>query len=306
MSAFEVIVLGCTGGPRETNLSGYLLRIGSTDKFIVLDAGTLLSAIERASAHFKDFDLEDDLYEPSAAFFRNHIKAYLISHAHMDHLLGLVINSQDDTPKKILGLKHTIDTLRDHIFNYKVWPNFGNEGDHPLNVYHYQRLTVGKKEYVEEAKCSIEAFELNHSQNCSSTAFLIERQGEYLLYFGDTASDLECDKKLMNKVWERVAPLIREKKMHALFLECSYANSFDGPASHVHLNAEKMLYELDQLAQLAKVPLAGLKVIVTHNKESLKKGHDTRKRIQKELHEANVHNIDFIFPKQGDKIVLDK
>ena len=50
-----------------------------------------------------------------------------LSHAHLDHISGLILNAPDDSPKPILGLDATIDTLRDHVFNWRVWPNFGNE-----------------------------------------------------------------------------------------------------------------------------------------------------------------------------------
>lgn len=43
---FQIVVLGCTGGPREGNLSSYLVSPASHNEWICLDAGTLLMGIE--------------------------------------------------------------------------------------------------------------------------------------------------------------------------------------------------------------------------------------------------------------------
>ena len=45
---FATIVLGNTGGPREDNLSSYLLAPKGEDNFVALDAGTLLVGISKA------------------------------------------------------------------------------------------------------------------------------------------------------------------------------------------------------------------------------------------------------------------
>ncbi len=47
--AFEVVVLGAYGGPKESNLSGYLLAPKGADGFIALDAGSLLHGIDLAA-----------------------------------------------------------------------------------------------------------------------------------------------------------------------------------------------------------------------------------------------------------------
>ncbi len=304
--SFKVIVLGCTGGPKENNLSGYLLSPTQTNEFIALDAGTLLSAIERAydKGYFSDVVLDDPILAPYAVFFQREIKAYLLSHAHLDHLLGLVVNSQDDTCKPIYALDHTIDTLRDHLFNYKVWPNFGNEGHAPLSFYEYNRLKVGKKQSIGTTGYTVETFELNHSIGCSSSAFLIEYRGEYVLYFGDTGADTSHERKLIEVIWKKIAPLVASKKLKGIFLECSYTSDYQGPAQHAHLNSKSMIEALHGLQKIANCSLEGLKVIVTHRKENLKKGLDVKQMIADELTAFNNLKINFIFPCQDDKILL--
>ena len=141
---FVTIVLGAAGGLQEANLSAYLLAPIRERRFIALDTGTVLSGLQVAIKMNSFVDIQ---VPPASSLrlegwiLREHIKAYVLSHAHLDHVSGLILNAPDDSPKPILGLDATLDTLRDHVFNWQVWPNFGNEGRAPqLRQYAYQRL----------------------------------------------------------------------------------------------------------------------------------------------------------------------
>ena len=120
---FKVIVLGCSGGPRENNLSSYLIAPQSSNDFICLDAGSLLNEIYKANQKNSFHDIQVNSLSNlnfEGEFFRNHIKNYLISHAHLDHIAGLVINSANDTKKSIFGTNATINFIRDHLFNWDI------------------------------------------------------------------------------------------------------------------------------------------------------------------------------------------
>ena len=65
----------------------------------------------------------------SETFFREQIKAYLISHGHLDHNTGFFINNPNDKPGKfIIGLNETINIIRNHYFNNLAWADFGPTG----------------------------------------------------------------------------------------------------------------------------------------------------------------------------------
>lgn len=304
---FQIVVMGCTGGPREGNLSGYLLSPLKQNEWIALDAGTLLEGIDKALEK-KNLDsrlFTDAKWIPSGEMLIKHLRAYLLSHAHLDHITGLIINSQIDTPKSILGIDPTIDNLRDHIFNGRIWPNYGDEGYEPiLKKYHYVRLPLHESQSIPNTSMQVEAFLLSHPRGYPSTAFLIEYEGDYLLYFGDTSPDsLEVEKHLA-RIWKRITPLIQEKRLKGLFLECSYSHKEVGQVIFGHLDTSLMMQELHRLADLTKSSLEGLSVIVTHRKENLYKGEDSKEEIEKELTELNDLKLHFIFPKQGDRIIL--
>src|SRR3954454_2063514 len=93
---FKVIPLGVKGGIDESNLSCYMLAVEGTENYICLDAGTVYYGIKKA--------VNSGLFNKDALFvLRNDIKGYLISHPHLDHVAGLIINSPADTSKNIYG-----------------------------------------------------------------------------------------------------------------------------------------------------------------------------------------------------------
>lgn len=57
------------------------------------------------------------------------IKQVFLTHSHLDHIshLPFLLNfrvSSNLPPLKVYGLKHTIDALKNHIFNNCIWPDF--------------------------------------------------------------------------------------------------------------------------------------------------------------------------------------
>lgn len=309
---FVTIVLGTEGGLSEGNLSSYLIApVGKYD-FIALDAGTLLAGLQRA----KKSGALDDIQPPADSPFtleghvlKNLIKAYLISHSHIDHLAGLIINAPDDSSKNILGTESTINNIRDHLFNWKVWPNFGDEGEgFRLKKYPYVRLKPGARHAVKGTQMTVTPFVLAHS-GIDSTAFLIEAKGNYALYFGDTGPDEAEKGDNMLQVWKAVAPLIRDKKLAGIFLEVSYPDPRETRQLFGHLTPKWMMKELHILADIVNPQnsgkaLNGIKIVVTHIKPSLKKGIRVRETIKQLLCDLNDLGLEFIFPEQGDRILF--
>lgn len=305
--AFQIVVLGCTGGPKESNLSGYLLSPLQTSEWIALDAGSLLVGIERAieKGNLAHVAFTDKQLQPAIEMLSKHIRGFLISHAHLDHILGLVMNSQADSYKFIAGIDTTIDNIRDHIFNARIWPNYGNEGVDPILAhYKYLRLPLKERQKIPNTSMQVEAFLLSHPGGYPSTAFLIEHSDQYLLYFGDTSSDFLEEEKHLARIWHRITPLLKEKRFHGMLLECSFSHKESEQVIYGHLDTKLVMKELHHLQEISGVPLKGLKVMLTHKKESLHNRFDVCTQIKEELREMNDLGIDFIFPEQGDRFTF--
>lgn len=305
-SGFTLVALGTSGGLEEGHLSAFLLApSGSTDS-VALDAGTLVGGLQRAAAR-------GSLSKGSGTLLDAHVRAVLLSHAHLDHVLGLVIASPDDAAKPVYGLPRTIDTLRDHLFNGDVWPNFGSEGAAPrLGRYRYVRLVPGEATRLEPTALSVEAYPLCHSGRDLSTAFLIGDSDRYVLYLGDTGPDAAegCDR--LDALWRRAAPLIAQRRLLGLVIEASYPDPRPGGQLFGHLTPSHLLSELGRLAahvrpERPRGALAGLRVVVTHVKPSLAEGAEPRKVIERQLHDAEqaaALGVKFELPQDGDRIDL--
>lgn len=77
---------------------------------------------------------------------REHISTYLITHPHLDHLSGFVINTaafqNTSRPKRLAALPFTVDAIKTHIFNNIIWPNLTDE-DGGVGLVSFQRLAEG-------------------------------------------------------------------------------------------------------------------------------------------------------------------
>ncbi|KAF2087136.1 hypothetical protein K490DRAFT_42769 [Saccharata proteae CBS 121410] len=77
---------------------------------------------------------------------REHVSTYLITHPHLDHLSGFVVNTaafhNTSKPKKLAALPFTVNAIKTHIFNDIIWPNLTDE-DGGVGLVSFQRLAEG-------------------------------------------------------------------------------------------------------------------------------------------------------------------
>ncbi len=304
MTHFSLLALGTGGGPYDGDLAGYLLRPQAGSHALALDAGTLLSGLEIAHqrGHLNAYLPTDESLSRAGDVFRNHVGGYFLSHAHLDHIAGLVINSQADVPKPIFGLGSTLQHMQQHVFNWVIWPNYGNEGTPPcLGVYTYQEMVPGQP--IPFHGMTLEIFVLSHPHEYQSSALLVESGGYYFLYLGDTAADSEETEKKLDVLWHRIGPLIREKTIRGILIECSTPQSDSREIHYGHLNTEKLIEELGNLRRIANCSLRGLPLLIIHRKKDLSKAQLAFHRIQHEL-ESSLQEPTWLFPCQGDHLIL--
>jgi 3',5'-cyclic-nucleotide phosphodiesterase len=308
--AFVAVVLGAGGGPGQDDLSAYLLAPAGSLDFACLDAGTLLAGIRSAYARgsFGAVGVPaDQPLSPDGWILRTRIRAYLLSHAHLDHVAGLVVDSPEDAAgKPILGLPETIDRVRDHLFNGKVWPNFGDEGEGALKRYHYVRLAPAREQPIPGTAMTVEPWILSHGGDVS-TAFLVRAGGAAALYLGDTGPDAVERTSRLRDLWARIAPLVRDRALRGIFVEVSYA---DGRPDHLlfgHLTPAWLAHELRALARLVDAARPGdalrhLTLVATHVKPTLARGVPAHERIARELADRNDLGLRLVLARQGDRI----
>lgn len=293
---FKILPLGVSGGLDESNLSSYLISESQKEEYLSLDAGTIHFGIK---TYLKKNKIEDDI----EVFLKEKIKGYFISHPHFDHSSGLVINSPDDTKKNIYGADFVITTFQKHLFSWDTWANFGNEGEKPiLGKYTYQRLSENEWTPIENTSLALKMHYLSHtSKNLSSAALIRNSQNQYFLYLGDTGADRIEKNGQLDNLWSAISPLIKEKTLKGIAIECSYSNEQPEHQLYGHLTPRLILEEIEKLEQQAgKGNLKGLNLIITH----IKYKKDIHKKIKSELSTLQQKGINVIFAEQGKIIHL--
>ncbi|KAI8671642.1 hypothetical protein NCS57_00640000 [Fusarium keratoplasticum] len=165
--ALQVIVLGSGGGPLESNVTSFLVRSVAQNwhrgSVVAVDAGVHLSSIcnliEAAtpspapsapftltSGPFSGIELPHTSILANAAHItQSLVDTYLITHPHLDHIAGFVINTAGlpgTRPKKLAGLPSTIQAFKTHIFNHVIWPNLSDENN-GAGMVTFMRLVEG-------------------------------------------------------------------------------------------------------------------------------------------------------------------
>ncbi|KAG9243466.1 cAMP phosphodiesterase class-II [Calycina marina] len=202
--ALQVIVLGSGGGPLENDTTAFLVRSLSGGFYkasiLAVDAGVHLSAIvkilERYLPNFDGasapniFTVVDGPFKGLKSPYRSAkaiaayisgtlIGTYLITHPHLDHISGFVINTANiagpDRAKRLAGLPSTIEAFKKHIFNNVIWPNLSDEGG--VGLVNYTRLIEGGSSAMGEGEAkgyqeiceglSVKAWVVSHG-NCSN------------------------------------------------------------------------------------------------------------------------------------------
>ena len=293
--SFSVVPLGVMGGIDEKNLSAYLIAPSNTNDYICLDAGTVNAGIEKA--------IEKKTFKVSPSeVLRKYIKGYLISHAHLDHVSGLIINSPADSSKTVYATNKCMEMMENHYFNDQTWANFGDAGPgFHIKKYHFQTLDLAKETLLTNAKMTVKAFPLSHVNPFESTAFLIKNDTDYALYLGDTGPDEVEKSNNLRDLWTAVAPLVKEGQLKGIFIEVSFPNEQPDKFLFGHLTPNYLMKELHVLEDLAgKGSLKNFKIIITHLKPPAK----NIAKIKEQLKKQNDLEVQIIYPEQGKKFEL--
>lgn len=255
------------------------------------------------------------------------INNYLISHAHMDHIAALIVNSAGFSrmePKNIFGSRGTIETLQKHIFNGLIWPNmikfnilklipneywqtFSINDNYSVTMFdlshgkfanhHDHEPGAGTSKFVNSNDTEFEDY-----QTYISSAFLITHQisNSSILIFGDFESDAVSNLGKNKRIWCKIAPMLLqpEKPLKGIILECSTCQIVSTNELYGHLMPTHLINELrvlnDEILALLPssnrkkiTPLSGFNVVINHVKENPDDSSDPRRDILYELESLN-------------------
>lgn len=301
---FDVVALGALGGIQDGNLSAWLVHPHDDDRAVTFDAGTLVNGL-RAADEKGAFDAvkvpADSPFSRVGYVLTAKIKGYLLSHAHLDHTAGLILASPDDSKKPLYVLPSVGAAVTDTYFNWVAWPNFTDRGKAPqLKKFPITELQPGVAAPVSDTKMTVTAFSLAHG-GVESTAFLLESDGEAILYFGDTGPDAVEKGTKMRDVWTAVAGKAKEHKLKAILIESSYTSDRPDAQLFGHLTPKWVLASLRELDQLAGgKALKDLPVVITHIKYALGR-EQPQAQMLKELTDGNETGVRFVIPQQGTR-----
>src|SRR5688572_7765445 len=143
MTKMELRVLGCSGGIGGTSQYTTSLLL---DEDILIDAGT---GVQRLS--LKELPK---------------IRHIFLTHSHLDHIAGLpllidTLFRETDSPVAVHALPETIETLKAHIFNWKIWPDFAALPDKKNPSLRYVEMRYGEEIVVDKRR--IRMIEANHT-----------------------------------------------------------------------------------------------------------------------------------------------
>jgi len=223
----KIRILGCSGG-----IGGRHLRTTSIllDNDILIDCGTGVADLSIA-----------ELAQVDHVF---------LTHSHMDHIacLPLMIDTVGDMRNRALtvhALPATLEILRRHIFNWAVWPDFGEIPTPQQPWLRFEPLTIG--EAVSLVGRRVVPLPANHT--VPACAFLLDSGTAGLVFSGDTGP---CP-----PLWQAVNAI---DNLKILIIETAFSNRERKIAeSSRHLCPAMLLEELRNLQSRPEIFITHLK-----------------------------------------------
>lgn len=208
-------VLGCHG----SRVPGFNTTCFLLDGKILIDAGAVTSMLT--------VDEQMD------------VEYVLVTHAHLDHVRDITFLADNicylrrERPLIVMGTQSIVDSLKTHLFNNVIWPDFSVIPDPQKPVLIFRTITPGEKFTLD----GIEVIAIPVDHVVESLAYAIESEGKTVLFVGDTGPTED--------VWNIARKV---KNLKAVFIETSLPDSMRDIADMTgHLTPSSLALELEKL-----------------------------------------------------------
>lgn len=192
-------ILGCYGAEMFLYKTSGQVDIYKTsgiliNENLILDAGSIATSIDVSE--------------------QEKITNILLSHSHFDHIKGLPFLADNlwgriTRPIVIMGIKETIDSIKNHLLNDSVWPDITKIPSSGEPIYRLVELKEGQKIHV--GRLEITPIRVNHV--VPTVGYIIDNGSSTVVYSGDTYKTEE--------IWKEAS---RRDNLKAAIIETSFPN----------------------------------------------------------------------------------
>ena len=189
----RIKVLGCSGGVGPGLRTTSLL----VNDEVLIDAGTGVC----------DLSLEQ----------MSRITDVFLTHSHLDHVAGLAFMADNifdlvDRSLRVHATAATLKAIRDHLFNWTLWPDFSKLPDEKRPLITWHEVALGAPHRVNGHTLS--AFEVLHT--VPGVGYAMESPVGTFAFSGDTYAT--------DKLWDA---LNRLERLDKLMIEVAFTNEDD-------------------------------------------------------------------------------
>lgn len=219
-------VLGCHGG----ELPGCRTTCLLIDGHVAIDAGALTSTLD-----IESLLKVDDIF---------------LTHSHFDHvkdvpLMSDLLIGRRQKPVRVRGLAETNETLSEHIFNDRLWPDFTRLPSAEKPALELVAFRPG--DTIEVGDLAVTAIPVSHP--VESVGFIVEKGSRSLVISGDTGPT--------EALWKEAN---RRGNATGFFIEVSFPNRMQWLADvSGHFTPQTLALELEKIRSDAPVYLYHLK-----------------------------------------------